>query len=333
MSAVVISKLKSSIALVSDRRSVHNVTAQIGKSNQQLVYYYDGARKIYFLTTPLHSFFAVTAHGSEPKGFDVTQLISQFEQTLPAQRLSIKEYAERLGKFLAGKYPTEISITSQNDSSIFNVVGYDCGIDNPQHYHFELPDNSEPYGNDHKVYVSGDLTHDVFESTKRKVAKSVRKRLGEKVRSKKKLSAYEQKGLTTLSRADGDPLEWMTIEEHIEFAKNLIKDTCESLTQDDAVQTVGRDTDIIVISPRTGVNPIEYGDDDPRLSDLEAATHFISVECCGLRNKFQLDTEKPLREGYRTLPSADDFVCSVCGETLPLSETKAEFDGKKRASR
>src|SRR4030095_1518229 len=133
MSAIVISKLKPGITLVSDRRSTINVLAQIGKSNQQLVHYYDGARKMYFLPAPLHSFFAVTAHGSEPKGFNVTKLISQFEQTLPGHRLRIKEYAERLSTFLAGKYPTKTSTTSQTDSSSFNVVGYDYGNDNPQH--------------------------------------------------------------------------------------------------------------------------------------------------------------------------------------------------------
>lgn len=326
MSAIVISKLKPRIFLVSDRRSVTDVKVEIENSNVQFVQYHDNVRKVYFFSKQIHAFVAVSSHGSEPIGFNVSDLMSKFEGALPNQRLHIKEYAERLSTFLVGKYPKASSI-SQKYPSTFNVVGYDVGNQNPQHYEFKLPDIVDPYLVDATVHIVGDLKREIFESAKDEIGDSVRKRLEGLANTKTKLDAHEQKGLKALSQPNWDPLPWMNEDEHLEFAKNVIRITSEDLTQADEVQSVGTDTDVVVISPRTGVDPLEYGEDDPTLS--ETATHFISVECCDVRQKFQLDEKKPLRDGYITIPVAGEFVCDVCGNTLTVSEIEAKFDLQK----
>jgi hypothetical protein len=122
MSAVVISKLDHIVVLVSDRRSVIDLTVQIGHAMVRLVVYQDHVRKIFLFAKQLHAYVAVTSHGYEPTGFEVSDLISEFEETLPNQRLSIKGYAERLSTFLTANYPSD-DVSQNNDPSTFNVVG------------------------------------------------------------------------------------------------------------------------------------------------------------------------------------------------------------------
>jgi hypothetical protein len=298
------------------------VVVQIGDSIIELVLYQDGVRKIYFFTKQIHAFFAVSSHGSEPTGFKVSDLISQFEETLPNQRLNIKEYAKRLSTLLAANYPTAKS--NQKYPSTFNIVGYDFGNQKPQHYEFKLPDLVDPYYVDAEVHLVGDLKHELFETAKREIGQSVRKRLEESAQTKKKLDLQEQKGLKALSEPIGDPLTWMNQDDHVEFAKNVINATSVDQTQSGEVQSVGIDTDVVVIFPRTGVDPVEYGDDDP--TDSETAINHISVQCCGVRQRFQLDGEKPLQKSYVTFPSTGEFVCKDCGKVLTWSDLEAKFN-------
>ena len=115
MSLIVISKLERIIIIASDRRAVTNIESTIDNREHQCVYYYDRARKIYFVGKPPHNFVAFSAHGMEPHSFDVSRLSVEFGQHLPNRRLTIKEYAETLSAFLLGKYPTAAAMSKIKD--------------------------------------------------------------------------------------------------------------------------------------------------------------------------------------------------------------------------
>ena len=312
---VVIGKLSRSIILVSDRRAVKNPKVFDGKVIQELAHYYDGARKIYFLSPP-HNFLAVSSHGGEPDGFDLTSLLFEFEKTLTPQRLSLEQYAERLSAFLNPHFTNPGDSTHRPDPGIFDVVGYDEGNMTPRHYQFKLPGTGTPsFFGDHVTFAGDPNAVDptVLICPFREITKVVFARLKDKAQ-KVPLSLPEK---TFLSQGNGDPLAVMTEEEFIEFGKTSVQRVSQRLEQLDIVQTVGSEVDVIVVTPSDGVKAIEYGDDHQVLSNSDTATHFLAITCCEIRTKFQFDIEKSIRSGYLTFP--EQFVCGKCGYRMALS--------------
>jgi hypothetical protein len=315
MSMVVIGKLNRSIILVADRRAVKNPKVFDGKLIQELAHYYDGARKIYLLSSP-HNFLAVSAHGGEADGFDLTSLLLDFEKVLTPQRLSIEQYAERLSAFLNPHFSNSTGSTHRPDPGIFDVVGYDQGNTTPRHYRFELPITGTSSFLEGPVNFEGDpnaIDPTVLASALGEIANVVFARLKDKAQNVP-LSNPEK---TFLSQRNGDPLEVMTEEEFIQFGKTSVQRVSQRLEHLDVVQTVGSEVDVIVITPSDGVRAIEYGDDHQVLSNSDTATHFLAITCCGIKTKFQFDIEKSIRTGYLAFP--EEFVCGKCGYRMALS--------------
>jgi hypothetical protein len=120
---------------------------------------------------------------------------------------------------------------------------------------------------DAEVHLVGDLKNEVVESAKREAIETVRKRLEELAQTTRKLSIHEREALRSLSEPQWSPLKWMNKEDYVDFAKKVIRTTSNDLTKAGELQSVGVDTDVVIISSKTGVDPVEYGEDAPRQSN------------------------------------------------------------------
>jgi hypothetical protein len=171
----------------------------------------------------------------------------------------------------------------------------------PQHYQFELPGTATVSSAEQNPLVAGDpaaqnAIRSAFAFAKGEINKVVLQRLRKKAQTEQ-LSSHEQEGLSQLSAAKPDDDDFSV------FSQTVIDRTSEKLAQEDAVQSVGGEIDVVVITPDHGVAATAYGKDKSTLSHSDTATHFYSITCCGKQTKFQFDTEKDIRERYVEFPT------------------------------
>ena len=207
------------------------------------------------------------------------------------------------------------------------MVGYDEDNPSPQHYQFELPGTATVSSGEQNPLIAGDAAAQnaiisAIAFAKGEINKVVLQRLRKKAQTEQ-LSSHEQEGLSRLSAPNPDARPWMTEDDFNVFSQTVIARTSEKLAQEDAVQSVGGEVEVVVITPDHGVAATAYGEDKSTLSHSDTATHFYSITCCEKQTKFQFDTEKDIREGYVQFPQNEEFVCSECGYSFRL--TRDEF--------
>src|ERR1043166_1181520 len=253
MSVSIMIASASGIVVIADRRVgsyVHPVVTDAEKFKHFTsgMLFFDGNKKV-IVYEPPHNFvaFSYTGLGS----IDSHQLIEDLEQQLPAQRLSVKEYADAVltvysrdpDRYRFGYGPFE--------PDTFNhiyVIGYDQGSRKAQLYHMDLPFKPRPI---HRGMHPGGIMVSGVENHIDAALGMLRQ--GEITKLEKRIAGNRLTGSPTAAleielhvvRSDG--IQWgrMPIREIQESAEFMIEHAVSEQRRLNEAPTVGGGTDVI----------------------------------------------------------------------------------------
>ena len=136
MSLVVVVKGTEGLVLAADSRVTITPQSKIPVS-------FDNATKLMALNSPHNWIGAVTWGAATIGGRTPQSLMTEFELSLSSERLSVYEYAEKLGDFFLRRWNTS-SLNMRTGTSEFYVGGYDNNKPYGTVYYLCIPDKPVP---------------------------------------------------------------------------------------------------------------------------------------------------------------------------------------------
>jgi hypothetical protein len=294
-------------------------------------FYFDGVKKAMFFEQDAHRYvgFSYTGDGS----LDSEKLIKTLEHNLPAERLTIEEYAEALISIFfhspeSFKYP-HTDFLPEDQNNIY-VAGYNEDSQNAYAYHVNLPHNNKPsilINGLSGVSMSG--VGDYVSEAQSKYIKRLSEKIGQQINNIQKLGhkiPRSKIGLYRFLKTGRMPLREMTLDEMTDFAELTINYTSEQQSARNEVPSVGGGVDIFSLTRDKGVQVISY-EKHPAYADRPLAKtnyHHLIMSCCNQETKMQIDFApgNTLVNSHVRFPSNKIFVCPQCKTEHDISEVK-----------
>ena len=290
------------------------------QSQCNAIIWFENHHKLYLFSPP-HNYVATAYHGTMP--LKITSYFKEFEKTLPAERLTIEDYARKASEFFYEKFQDDYQFYSSEKKSWFNVVGYNPETNDRAFFSFNLPFQPQPEEIDRGVIAFIETGFTKFtEGYKEIFQNTYMENFTKKLVSKKKLgfplSKTENQRLNDYL-ANKSITRIMNQAECIKFSQGLIEDTSAKLFESEEFESVGKSMDMIVISPDRGIEVVANEYSEEILA--ESARHMILIECCQSVTKIQIDFIETnlLKNGFIKYPEGDKFRCSNCKSEYDLS--------------
>jgi hypothetical protein len=291
--------------------------------------FFDGNKKVTVFEAP-HNFVALTYTGSG--SIDSHQLIEDVQAELPAQRLTIKEYADALltvysndpDRYRLGEGP----FTADTSNCIY-VIGYSEGSAKALLYQVDLPFNPGPISKGMHpggILISG--VEDHLDAALGILRQREIRKLEKQIAGSRLVGSPTAIQEAKLRLVQSGEIQWsgMSIREMQEYAESIIEHTVVEQTRLNEVPSVGGGTDVIRITRKRGVEVVKYEPYLPVGKRPLADTHYnyVVLSCCDHDVKIQLDFDlrNPLGKSHLRYPADEHFQCPPCGTTHHLAAVR-----------
>jgi hypothetical protein len=277
------------ILLATDRRGSALIVEHDFKVKNRSHVFTNGRSKLHFLSPP-HNFVVFGQCGEI--FLDIKPRLREFEESLPARRLSVGEYAQRMSDFISrSRSPnTRYRVT---EGMTISIAGYNEGVTDRQFFQFNIPQQyipaqTHPGSQIYNVRVG---YHRYVDAADQIYFTELARKLEKKAYNQNllgfRLNPNDRRLLEGLKTSQS-PYLFMTLDHFIEYSKFLINYTSDKRISNGEPPGVGEGIDIIKITPRGGLKIIKY-ENAEKESALQIADNNYSIECCQFQNTFQLN--------------------------------------------
>ena len=277
--------------------------------------------------------FAISGDGS----VNSHQLIEDVKDDLPSERLKTEEYSRKIldaynsnpNKYKHGHNDFDESLRNN-----IYIAGYDLGFNGSFAYHVILPHNPPPEtlrSNQNGIFISG--TGDHIDSAEKAFISIWTEGILNKIKGIQMLGGSLPPILSmkmSSLRSGKIPFAIMDKLEMIDFAKFVIEFTNSEQIRLNEIPTVGRQIDMIFISPKKGVEVLQYerlyGIGEIDLANTDH--HFALLRCCSQDVKLQMNlsnNDRPIKS-YVPYPKDEIFRCKTCKKEYALAELKSLYE-------
>lgn len=106
---------------------------------------YDNAKKLLSFNTP-HNYIGIVTYGLGAIGLrSAASYIPEFEANLPDDRITIKEFAEKLSEFFISQWENEMPNNYKGPPMVFVVAGFNEKEPYGRVYSIDIPSKPEPF--------------------------------------------------------------------------------------------------------------------------------------------------------------------------------------------